>query len=53
MTNLPGIEPHDDPVLNAVVDLAKTCESEYEHVTHVSHLALRFFDDLQTTSWPG
>jgi exopolyphosphatase/pppGpp-phosphohydrolase len=47
MTISPGVEPHDDPVLNAVVDLAKTCESEYEHVTHVSYLALRLFDDMK------
>ncbi len=47
MTTVSGVEPHDDPVLNAVLDLAKTCESEYEHVTHVSFLALRLFDDLK------
>jgi exopolyphosphatase / guanosine-5'-triphosphate,3'-diphosphate pyrophosphatase len=31
----------------AVVDLAKTCESEYDHVNHVAYLTLRLFDDLQ------
>lgn len=48
MTENPGVEPHDDLVLNAVLDLAKTCESEYEHVTQVSFLALRIFDDLKS-----
>ncbi len=48
MSEKSGVGPHDDLVLNAVLDLAKTCESEYEHVTHVSFLALRLFDELQS-----
>jgi len=32
--------------LAAVIELARTCESEYEHVTHVSNLTLRLYDDL-------
>jgi exopolyphosphatase/pppGpp-phosphohydrolase len=32
--------------LAAVNELARTCESEYEHVTHVSHLTLRLFDEM-------
>jgi exopolyphosphatase/guanosine-5'-triphosphate,3'-diphosphate pyrophosphatase len=34
--------------LAAVIELARTCESEYEHVTHVSNLTLRLFDDLSS-----
>lgn len=30
----------------AVMALAKTCDSEYEHVAHVTSLTLRLFDDL-------
>jgi exopolyphosphatase/guanosine-5'-triphosphate,3'-diphosphate pyrophosphatase len=40
-------ESADTPTLNAVIALAKTCESEYEHVTHVARLTLRLFDDLK------
>jgi exopolyphosphatase/guanosine-5'-triphosphate,3'-diphosphate pyrophosphatase len=32
----------------AVLELAKTCESEYGHVNHVARLTLRLFDDLQS-----
>jgi exopolyphosphatase/guanosine-5'-triphosphate,3'-diphosphate pyrophosphatase len=32
--------------LASVIELARTCESEYEHVTHVSNLTLRLYDDL-------
>lgn len=31
---------------DSVLALARTCESEYEHVQHVSHLTLRVFDEL-------
>jgi exopolyphosphatase/pppGpp-phosphohydrolase len=37
----------EDPILAAVIALAKTCESEYEHVTHVAFLTLRMFDELK------
>jgi exopolyphosphatase/guanosine-5'-triphosphate,3'-diphosphate pyrophosphatase len=40
-------ESADPSTLNAVIALAKTCESEYEHVTHVASLTLRLFDDLK------
>jgi exopolyphosphatase/guanosine-5'-triphosphate,3'-diphosphate pyrophosphatase len=33
-------------ILAAVTELAKTCKSEYDHVTHVSNLTLRLFDEL-------
>jgi len=33
-------------ILATVTELAKTCESEYDHVTHVSKLTLRLFDEL-------
>jgi exopolyphosphatase/pppGpp-phosphohydrolase len=33
--------------LKAVIDLTHTCESEFEHVMHVSNLTLRFFDELE------
>jgi exopolyphosphatase/guanosine-5'-triphosphate,3'-diphosphate pyrophosphatase len=32
--------------MDSVLELARTCESEYEHVQHVSHLTLRAFDEL-------
>ena len=32
--------------LAAVIELARTCESEYEHVTHVCNLTLRLFDEM-------
>ena len=32
--------------LTAVIELARTCESEYEHVTHVCNLTLRLFDEM-------
>ncbi|GAP20929.1 HD domain-containing protein [Leptolinea tardivitalis] len=38
--------PEEDVILSQVIDLAKTCESEYEHVIHVSKLTLRLFDEL-------
>ena len=42
-------EPSDNSaILAAVIELAKTCESEYEHVNHVARLTLRLFDDLQS-----
>jgi len=45
---IPDIFETPDPSIQvAVIDLAKTCDSEYEHVTHVAYLTLRLFDELQ------
>jgi len=33
-------------ILASVTELARTCESEYEHGAHVSKLTLRLFDEL-------
>jgi len=40
-------ESTDSAVMSAVIDLARTCESEYDHVTHVARLTLRLFDGLK------
>jgi exopolyphosphatase/guanosine-5'-triphosphate,3'-diphosphate pyrophosphatase len=48
MTTANTGKANDTSVLDAVIALAKTCESEYEHVTHVAYLTLRLFDELQT-----
>lgn len=48
MTTVKKIAADDGSVLDAVVALAKTCESEYEHVTHVAFLTLRLYDELQS-----
>jgi exopolyphosphatase/pppGpp-phosphohydrolase len=44
MTESPDVEDQNRK-LAAVIELARTCESEYEHVAHVSNLTLRLFDD--------
>ncbi len=44
MTGSQSDESVENTILAAVTDLAKTCESEYEHVTHVAFLTLRLFD---------
>jgi exopolyphosphatase/pppGpp-phosphohydrolase len=48
MTELENNQLDNASILVAVNDLAKTCESEYGHVNHVTRLALRLFDDLQS-----
>ncbi len=47
MTLPEGDVSSDAAVMSAVIDLAKTCESEYDHVTHVARLTLRLFDSLK------
>jgi exopolyphosphatase/guanosine-5'-triphosphate,3'-diphosphate pyrophosphatase len=46
MTEAEIITLKNKPALESVNDLAKTCESEYGHVNHVTRLTLRLFDDL-------
>ncbi|BCY18383.1 hypothetical protein hrd7_22320 [Leptolinea sp. HRD-7] len=40
-------EDHSE-IHSAVIELAKTCESEFIHVNHVARLTMRLFDDLQS-----
>jgi exopolyphosphatase/guanosine-5'-triphosphate,3'-diphosphate pyrophosphatase len=48
MTGEDIFSKEDPTVQDAVNELAKTCESEYDHVNHVARLTLRLFDDLQS-----
>jgi len=45
--DLPSVSPDQQPVLQAVVLLAQTCEFEINHTLKVTRLALRLFDELQ------
>jgi exopolyphosphatase/pppGpp-phosphohydrolase len=47
MVDLPILPPDQQPVLQAVLRLAQTCEFEVTHTLQVTHLAVRLFDDLQ------
>jgi exopolyphosphatase/guanosine-5'-triphosphate,3'-diphosphate pyrophosphatase len=48
MTETEIIQLDYTSTLEAVNGLAKTCESEYGHVNHVTRLTLRLFDELQS-----
>lgn len=48
MTETDNTTFDDHSAREAVIELAKTCESEYDHVNHVAYLTLRLFDDLQS-----
>lgn len=47
MVDRPTLPPDQQPVLQAVLRLAQTCEFEVNHTWQVTHLALRLFDELQ------
>ncbi|HEX7556377.1 MAG TPA: HD domain-containing protein [Leptolinea sp.] len=46
MTLLDSESEEQKRILAAVNTLSRTCESEVEHVKHVSHLTLRLFDEM-------
>lgn len=48
MTFPQGEDSSNAAAMSAVIDLARTCESEYDHVTHVARLTLRLFDGLKS-----
>ena len=45
--DLPVVPPEQQPVLQAVVRLAQTCEFEVNHTLQVTRLALHLFDELK------
>ena len=47
-SDLPIVSPEQQPVLQAVLLLAQTCEFEVNHTLQVTHLALRLFDELKS-----
>ncbi|MDO8971913.1 MAG: HD domain-containing protein [Saprospiraceae bacterium] len=47
MVDWPFLPPDQQPVLQAVLRLAQTCEYEVNHTLQVTYLAVRLFDDLQ------
>ncbi len=47
MSDLPPLPPEQQPNLEAVLRLARTCEVEVGHTYPVTHLAVCLFEDLQ------